>query len=82
MTDRSHGDTNAADESTQTTSGAPQGHPTEFTPEHAPQRRVQYERCVDAAGWVDPAAEPTTEELPATDGGSGLADCRYGERDD
>jgi len=37
-------------------------HPTEvaalddatgFTPEHAPRRRVEYERRVDADGWVD-----------------------------
>ncbi|WP_154020457.1 hypothetical protein [Halorubrum halophilum] len=83
MTDRSSVDEpSTTDESTQTTSGTRQDHPTTFTPERAPRRRVHYERRVDADGWIDPAAEPTRRESPATAGDSRLADCRDGERDD
>lgn len=53
---------------------------TRFTPEHAPHRRVEYERRVDADGWVDPAAE-RIEQPPATDAASALSAWSAGDSD-
>ena len=54
---------------------------TGFTPEHAPHRRVEYERRVDADGWVDPAAERTGQP-PATDAASALSAWAGGDADE
>jgi len=53
---------------------------TGFTPAHAPHRRVEYERCVDADGWVDPVAERTGQP-PATDAASALSAYPNGDTD-